>query len=241
MQRSADGYNPCPPFVRETIASQIVPAVRRGTLIDTCAGDGGAATDLARAWNLAPFFIELDPDRARQCARRGAGPVAVGSAEYAQLEGHPSVWYFNPPWDPADPDGYLEHELFRASSLYALSQDTLAVMLFPARCLDMPELWGDLTRRLDRLEVRAFPQPYFGTFGQLVLFGYGRSASAPAPQIRSADLRPLVPSELSYDVLEQAEPLRSVTMRGQRNAASLARPLPSSAKRRMPNDRGRFP
>lgn len=201
MQRSQDGYNPCPHQVVAAIAAQVAPAPS-GTLLDSVAGEGGAAIELAAAWNLSPTFIELHPARAQRCLERGAGPVHVGSAEDAELDGHPSVWYFNPPWDPADPEGYLEAQLFAATAPYALSPQTLAVILLPSRALEMPHLYEDVARSLDRIAIRAFPDPYYGVFDQMVIFGYGRTTpgtqAPPAPD--RVTLSRLRANELRYEI-----------------------------------------
>ena len=226
-----DGYTPCPAAVFSSIATQAVPALVRGTLLDNVAGEGGAAAVLAAAWNLAPFFVELDPQRARACAERDIGPVCVGSAEDVVTDGQPSVWYFNPPFDPADPEGYLEQQLFSGSVGYALLPGTLAIILLPTRALTMPEFFGEVVGRLESVNVRAFPEPYAASHRQFVVFGYGRGGESPPALPIPPALAPLRDGEFRYAIPRPTAPLRGVRIRERHPRPGFARRLDGDSRR----------
>ena len=147
--------------------------------------------------------------------RTGRRPVCVGNAEDVLVEGRPSVWYFNPPFDPADPEGYLEQQLFAGSLAYALGPDTLAVIVLPTRALTIPEFMAAVTGRLERTNVRAFPEPYSASHRQLLIFGYGRGSvsASRAPTGVPPVLAPLRDGEFRYAIPVPAEPLHGVRLR----------------------------
>ncbi len=100
------GYFPMPPRVVAAIARHLAPSAGGGQrvvrLLDPCAGEGLAATTLARALGATAYGIELHPGRAER-ARASLDHVlaadALGGVKVAQ--GAFSLLLLNPPYDDA--------------------------------------------------------------------------------------------------------------------------------------------
>jgi hypothetical protein len=208
---SSRGYNPCPTAVLRTIATLAAASIHHGTLLDNCAGDGAAASFLAKAWNLDAYLVEVDASRAASCRTRGTAAVLHGSARYVEMKPAPSVWYFNPPFDPAESSGSLERRLFEASARYAVGLGVLGVLVLPHRSLVATDLGLSVLARFENVAARRFPEPWFEHFGQVVVFGYGK----PEPSLVSdadvlaafATCAPLRRREFQYHIHELADPV----------------------------------
>ena len=172
-----EGYNPCPLVIVKMIKTLVEPSKLGGELLDNCAGDGFTGTFLAKAWNLKPFLVEPNLERAKSCARRKKSISLCGKAENIQLKGCPSVWYFNPPFDPDDPKGLLERQIFLQSLMYAKKPGTLGILLFFVDSFIKTDLAYDIAYNFSNITLRKFPEPYFSDFRQIVLFGYGKNTT----------------------------------------------------------------
>jgi predicted RNA methylase len=210
------GYSPCPQNIVSLVATLVARSASRGALLDNCAGDGAAATALAEAWNLEPYFVEVDAARAAACERRGIGRVLHGSARYVEMSPGPSVWYFNPPFDPREPEGRLERNLFDVSVGYATSCRVLAILILPLRSLVGTGLGSRIVSTFERITVRRFPDREFERFGQVVVFGYSRGSARrqiEVPTKMFEDCPTLSAGEFLFAIPEQATRVATFRLR----------------------------
>ena len=158
--------SPCPDETLRPLATLLValPRGRKGVLLDNCAGDGRAASHLARAWNCRAYLVEPNPHRARLCRQRRDAVVVRGRAEALAIRGTPSVWYFNPPFDPDDGSGRLERALFERSVRYAVGERTVGVLILPLRSLLTTDLMAQIVRRFETVRVRGLPAGVFKAY-----------------------------------------------------------------------------
>lgn len=168
------GWNPCPTHVVNLLKTLVTPA-KSGVLLDNCAGNGIAATRLARAWNLGSYLVEPNLERFAMCQRRRNAVSVCARAESIRSTCAPSVWFFNPPFDPDDPTGDLEYSLLEVSVAYAIGPDTLVILVLPERSIRNRRMTCLLSKILNDVKIRRFPDPWYRTYRQIVVFGYGSS------------------------------------------------------------------
>jgi hypothetical protein len=174
-------WSRCPPGVLRILKTLVVPAHKKGVLLDVCAGDGNSAVMLARAWNLKPYLVEPNTGRFAACGKHKHANSVLGRAESVSTTCPPSVWFFNPPFDPDDPTGYLEHSLLEVAKPYAVGPNTLCILLLPERSLRNKHIVGVILEALRDVRIRYFPNPWRSQFRQLVVFGYGAGVEGSNP------------------------------------------------------------
>ena len=171
LRDSTQGYSPCPSEVLQDLATLVEPVRFGGSLLDNCAGTGHTAGFLAKAWGLRPVLVEPDPARHRRCVEFDRYAVCA-AAQSVRGRGKPTVWLFNPPFDKNDPDGSIEKHIIAGSLHYAAGPGTLCVWLLHRRILSDPYFVALTQSSLARLIIRAFPEPLFSEYEQIVLFGF---------------------------------------------------------------------
>jgi SAM-dependent methyltransferase len=193
------GYFPTPPRVAESIAQHLgqltVTSRRVIRLLDPCVGTGAAAAIVARRLGAASFGIELNEGRAMS-ARQGLDYVLHTSAFSVRLaNGAFSCLFLNPPYDYDDESRRLEHA-FLTSLTRALAPGGVLVFLIPQMRLAISARY--LANHYTGIEAFRFPDPEFGAYRQIVLFGIRKPKATPDPCVQSsleawsrADLEPL--------------------------------------------------
>jgi hypothetical protein len=168
-----DDWNPCPQGIVQMLKTLVAPTQNGGVLLDNCAGDGKAAMHLARTWKLRGHLVEPNPRRLAACLRQKDAICVLGRAESLYSSCAPSVWFFNPPFDPGDPTERLECSLFEVSVPYAIGVHTLAILLLPERSLRNNRITCLISKFLGEIKIRRFPEPWRRAHRQVVVFGYG--------------------------------------------------------------------
>ena len=95
-------YYPTPLRVVDLIAQSVLFLQEEGSprtrLLDICAGEGHAAIQLAKAWNLEPYGVELDSNRAAVAQKQ----MTCLQGSYHCLDASPGAFgvvFLNPPYD----------------------------------------------------------------------------------------------------------------------------------------------
>lgn len=98
--RSLSGFYPTPPRILSSVSSVITnPTHHPGRLLDPCAGNGIPLHYLAQAWELSPYGIELDRQRAAQC-RTAPATILHSDAQLCEVSRESfSCLFLNPPYD----------------------------------------------------------------------------------------------------------------------------------------------
>jgi SAM-dependent methyltransferase len=150
-------------------------------LLDPCAGRGDAAAAVAAALGAESFGIELNTERAEACRARLDHTLASSAFSVRLANGAFSCLWLNPPYDYDDEKRRLEHAFLTTLSR-ALAPGGLLVFLIPQRRLAVSARY--LASHYGRFAAYRFPDPEFGSFGQMVLFAVkkGQASADPAAQ-----------------------------------------------------------
>ena len=197
LDDSTEGFSPCPPEITHILATYVAPTKRGGTLFDSCAGTGAAAAALAKAWGLRPNLVEPHESRHRACLQHD--PNALRAPAQWVTAHSPTVWFFNPPFDPSDGSGSMERHLFWHGVNSVPGVGTFCVWLLPSRVLDDEEVQKTISTRFVDPKLAKFPEPWFGEYGQVVVLGHWCDPhSALETSIRLEQLPPLEPCRGPY-------------------------------------------
>lgn len=199
LDDSIEGFSPCPPEVTDILSTYAAPSAQGGTLFDSCAGMGVAAATLATAWHLRPILVEPHESRHRACLRHD--PNAVCAPAQWVTAHSPTVWFFNPPFDPSDASGSMENHLFWYGVNSVPSAGTFCVWLLHHRMLDDERVRRIVSTRLMNPTVAKFPEPWFRSYGQVVVLGHWCDPDpALDTSIRLDQLPPLQPCRAAYNL-----------------------------------------
>ncbi len=99
------GFFPTPERLTEWIAHWVTPSTVGGRLLDPCAGEGVAAHQVAAAWNLECFGIEIDAERALEASGRLHRVLHLDYASVRAPHRAFQALYLNPPYDAEEGEG----------------------------------------------------------------------------------------------------------------------------------------
>jgi hypothetical protein len=165
------GYFPTPPSVASLIAQALAPAAKKGArLLDPCCGKGSAASDVAKAWNMTSYGIELESLRASDAQKILRRVINVDVQNARLPNGSIQVLYENPPYDYAEGEGKrLEYTFLRETTPW-LQPGGVLVFLVPQFRVDA-RMANYLVSHFDDLTAYRFPDPEYAAFKQCVIFG----------------------------------------------------------------------
>ncbi len=167
------GFFPTPERVTECIARFVVPSASGGRLLDPCCGLGIAAQQVANAWQLDSFGIEIDAERALEASSRLQRVLHLDYAATRAPHHAFQVLYLNPPYDYAEGEGRrLEYQFLRDTTKW-LQPGGLLVYLVPQYRLDA-RMAGFLTTAYESICTFRFPDPEYAAFQQMVLFAIAK-------------------------------------------------------------------
>lgn len=171
--RAVAGYFRTPDRVTAAIGRHIQVVAGGGKrevrLLDPCAGEGIAASELAQVLEAQSYGIELSADRAPACRER-LGEVIQGSAFNTRIA-HEAFGFMllNPPYDSSgDEKRRLEHA-FLTHMTRGLCPNGVLVLIVPQRRLGISARY--LSNQYNDITAYRFPDPEFEAFRQVVLFG----------------------------------------------------------------------
>jgi SAM-dependent methyltransferase len=182
------GYFPTPPQVATTIARHLSPAAGNSRrvirVLDPCAGTGEAANILAQSLGAESFGIELNEERATAAGQRLDHVLHKSAFSVRLANGAFSCLFLNPPYDYDDESRRLEHA-FLTSLTRALCPGGVLVFIAPQARLAVSARY--LASQYASIQAYRFPDPEFGAFRQMVLFGARKRQATPSPTVQ-ADL-----------------------------------------------------
>ncbi len=176
--RSISGFYPTPPSVLETIGSLITNTAQHpGRLLDPCAGNGIPLHYLAQTWNLSPYGIELDRQRAGQC-RSGTASILHSDAKFCEVSREAfSSLFLNPPYDFAG-QGVRTEELWLKRWTPMLQPDGLLIYIIQEHQFSETILYY-LSNYYRDVSLFRFPREEYRAFNQAVFIG--RRVRTPNP------------------------------------------------------------
>ncbi len=193
------GYYPTPPRVAEILARHFEPSTgtsrRVIRLLDPCAGTGEPASALAQSLGAESFGIEVNEERANSARQRLDHVLHTSAFSVRLAHGAFSCHFLNPPYDYDEESRRLEHA-FLTSLTRALCPGGVLLFLIPQPRLVVSARY--LASHYARIKALRFPDPEYGAFRQIVLFGIRKSKATPDPSVQSrleewsrVDLEPL--------------------------------------------------
>ncbi len=171
------GHYPTPEIVLEILKTYAVSGGARGRLLDPCAGEGKAASELGRAFDCDTWGAELSPERAAKAAQV-MNRIYNAPWQVCQLNDESiTVLYLNPPYetDRFDSRKRLEYD-FLKSTTPKLVRGGLLIYVIPQKVLGIIEVARLLANYYEDLTVGRFPDGEYETFKQVVVLGYRRKS-----------------------------------------------------------------
>ncbi|MGB1251143.1 MAG: DUF6094 domain-containing protein, partial [Candidatus Promineifilaceae bacterium] len=181
-------YYKIAPEVTQLIV-QFVTAPQGGRLLDPCAGKGAALVQLANAWGMEPFGVEIHPERAtiatsvinqlianrptlqhhdRQVTRLFAHSMQFMNISHASF----NCAFVNPPFDYDEKDKRREVRFLNKATGW-LQTDGILIFVIPQAILRLKRIAEPLLSWYSDLRLYAFPAA-FRRFGEVVIFGRKR-------------------------------------------------------------------
>lgn len=186
------GYYPIPNQITGYIIA-VLKAQHGGRVLDPTAGEGEAIDRLATDLLLEPYAAEIHTGRARETRARlddlladkelrsqlpftdiGFNRVVGETFENISLAKNSiQLLYLNPPYDHGPNKKRLEHRFLLRSSWWLQEKGQL-VFVVPQYILSTKEISSYLARWYEDILVTSFPEPYYSTFKQVVIFATKR-------------------------------------------------------------------
>jgi 16S rRNA G966 N2-methylase RsmD len=168
--RSISGFYPTPPRVLDAISSLITNSTQHpGRLLDPCAGNGIPLHSLAHAWNLSPYGIELDRQRAAQC-RTGTANILHADAKFCEVSREAfSSLFLNPPYDSAG-HGVRTEEVWLKRWTPMLQPEGLLIYIIQEHQFSETILYY-LSHYYRDVSLFRFPPKEYRDFSQTVFIG----------------------------------------------------------------------
>lgn len=170
------GHYPTPPRVVELIRSHLAFPSSPFCALDPCCGEGDALAGLVEGTAAITYGVELDHQRAEESKRRLHHVVRCGIEE-TRIQHHScSLLLLNPPYDEltleeeADAKTERQERAFLRMTVPYLIPGGVLVYIIPQNRLDKA-IARLLASRFERIHVFRFPDPEYGDFRQIVVFG----------------------------------------------------------------------
>ena len=165
-------YFPTPARVMDIIAKAVTFTTPPTRILDICAGEGSALSQLAAAWGVQESFgVELDVDRAAAAGRK---LTVCLQGSYHQLDTGPQfqVLFLNPPYDTGEKDGVSSRQevQFLMDATEWLQPGGLLIFIPPRHILGLKVFQEYMRRHYRNIETWAFPSPEVDAFNQVVIF-----------------------------------------------------------------------
>jgi len=170
------GHYPTPPKVVELIRRYLSFPSEQFSCLDPCCGEGTALASLIAGTDAITYGVELDHQRAEESKARLRHVLRCGIEETRIQHRSCSLLLLNPPYDEltleeeADTKTErLERAFLRMTVPYLISGGVL-IYIVPQNRLDKA-IARLLASRFERINVFRFPDPEYGDFLQMILFG----------------------------------------------------------------------
>jgi hypothetical protein len=138
-------------------------------MLDPCSGEGQALVELANAWHLESFALELEKDRAKATAARATHTLRADAKCCTVQRLSMSALFLNPPYD-ADGQGRRTEDTWLKRWTPVLQPGGILVYVIPDTRFSEP-IYDYLASYYRQLTVFRFPPESYERFQQVVLFG----------------------------------------------------------------------
>ncbi len=170
------GHYPTPPRVVELIRNYLSFPPGQFSSLDPCCGEGDALAGLVAETSAVTYGVELDYNRADESKTRLHHVLRCGIEESRVQHGSCSLLLLNPPYDElmleeeANTKTERQERAFLRMTVPYLIPGGVLVYIIPQNRLDkaVARLLGS---RFERIHVFRFPDPEYGAFRQIVVFG----------------------------------------------------------------------
>lgn len=179
LSRIQQGYFKTPDRIVTAIARHLQPVVKDGiiTVLDAGCGEGLALLKLKQSLGgeITTLGIESDKNRA-DIAAEVLDEVLWSSIEDTKLVGHPSLLWFNPPYDSIRGEGRMEKELLSRVIDWPAKRTGLIVVIVPDYVIydRYNSFFTSIINRYETLGLWRFPSPEYDVFKQCVYIGRRR-------------------------------------------------------------------
>lgn len=188
------GYYPTPPEITQLILDHL-DAPFGGRVLDLCAGKGKALYDLSISLSLEPYGAELNRDRGHEAHQlidtlvdpqskfrndlkhKDKGLTRFITEDFQNIvapKASMQLLYLNPPYDWDKKDGRLEYTFLKKAT-YWLQPAGVLTFVIPQSVVGHHNIIDYLSSWYDDVHVHVFPDPHYGNFKQVVVFGYKKN------------------------------------------------------------------
>jgi Uncharacterised methyltransferase family (DUF6094) len=170
------GHYPTPPRVVELIRSYLSFSPGQFSSLDPCCGEGRALAGLVAETKTITYGVELDHQRAEESKSRLHHVLRCGIEETRIQHSSCSLLLLNPPYDEltleeeADTKTERQERAFLRMTVPYLISGGVLVYIIPQSRLDKA-IARLLVSRFEHIHVLRFPDPEYGDFRQIVVFG----------------------------------------------------------------------
>jgi Uncharacterised methyltransferase family (DUF6094) len=207
------GHYPTPPRVAELIRNYLAFPPGQFSSLDPCCGEGDALAGLVAQTNAITYGIELDHNRAEESKTRLHHVLRCGIEETRIQHRSCSLLLLNPPYDEltleeeANTKTERQERAFLRMTVPYLIPGGVLVYIIPQNRLDKA-IARLLVSRFEHIQVLRFPDPEYGDFRQIVVFGV-KKANNTLDEHEASRLQSLPKMELSplWDKAEMVYPV----------------------------------
>jgi len=213
------GHYPTPPRVVELIRNYLSFPPGQFCNLDPCCGEGDALAGLVAGTSAITYGVELDHQRAEESKTRLRQVLRCGIEETRIQHRSCSLLLLNPPYDEltleeeANTKTERQERAFLRMPIPYLIPGGVLVYIIPQNRLDKT-IARLLASRFEHLHVCRFPDPEYGDFGQIVVFGVKKANNTLDEQeasrlqsIPKVDLAPLFDNVQIHYTVPSSGPL----------------------------------
>jgi hypothetical protein len=203
------GHYPTPPRVVELIRDYLYFPPGQFSTLDPCCGEGDALAGLVAGTSAITYGVELDHQRAEESKRRLHNVLRCGIEETRIQHRSCSLLLLNPPYDELtleeESNGKTERQerAFLRMTVPYLIPGGVLVYIIPQNRLDKA-IARLLASRFEHIHVLRFPDPEYGDFRQIVVFGVKKADNTldeqEALRLQNASHVDLVPLSISPEI-----------------------------------------
>jgi hypothetical protein len=170
------GHYPTPPQVVEQIRNYLSFPPSPFCSLDPCCGEGTALKGLVAETGAITYGVELDHQRAAKSKGRLHHVLRCGIEESRIQRGSCSLLFLNPPYDELtlEEESNIKTErqerAFLRMTVPYLVPGGVLVYIIPQNRM-VKAIVRLLASRFERIQVFRFPDPEYGDFNQIVVFG----------------------------------------------------------------------
>jgi tRNA1(Val) A37 N6-methylase TrmN6 len=215
------GHYPTPQRVVELIRNYLAFPPGQFSTLDPCCGEGTALAGLVAGTSAITYGVELDHQRAEESKSRLHHVLRCGIEETRIQHRSCSLLLLNPPYDEltleeeADAKTERQERAFLRMTVPYLIPGGVLVYIIPQNRLDKA-IARLLASRFEHIHVLRFPDPEYGDFRQIVIFGIKKANNTldevEALRLQSIPKVDLVPLCISPEIHYRVPPSGPLTL-----------------------------